>query len=210
MDNLLFEECEPLIKSIANKFYGIDKEDLMQAGKVGLLNAYKHYNKSSNTKFSTFAYTYIFGEMYNLSINSKVIKNNKDTLKLVKKLEKTKNYLTQKLNKIPTLKDISTYLNIDELTINNAYLSVNAILSIDNDDDNSIINEIYIREDNDLKLDIKNSINTLDKEERDVIKYRYYNDLTQSEVAKILNMSQVSVSRCEKKTLQKLKNVLTC
>ena len=148
--------------------------------------------------------------MYNLSINSKIIKNNKDTLKLVKKLEKAKNYLTQKLNKIPTLKDLSDYLNIDEFIISNAYLSVNAILSIDSDEDNSIINEMYVSDDNDLKLDIKNSINTLDKEEKDVIRYRYYNDLTQSEVAKILNMSQVSVSRCEKKTLQKLKKVLTC
>lgn len=206
----LFKSCDKLIYSIASKFYNVEKEDLIQAGQIGLINAYNHYDKNSKTKFSTFAYTYIFGEMYNLSINSKIIKNNKDTLKLVKKLEKAKNYLTQKLNKIPTLKDLSDYLNIDEFIISNAYLSVNAILSIDSDEDNSIINEMYVSDDNDLKLDIKNSINTLDKEEKDVIRYRYYNDLTQSEVAKILNMSQVSVSRCEKKTLQKLKKVLTC
>ena len=64
----LLNSCEPLIKSIAKNFYNVEQEDLIQAGQIGLINAYKHYDKNSNTKFSTFAYSYIFGEMYNLSL----------------------------------------------------------------------------------------------------------------------------------------------
>ena len=98
MDDLLIKDFEVLIKSISNKFYGIDKEDLIQAGKVGLINAYKHYDKNSNTKFSTYAYTYIYGEMYNLLLNNKMIKTNKDTLKLVKVIDKTKNYFLSNIH----------------------------------------------------------------------------------------------------------------
>ena len=205
MEELLIS-CEPLIKSIAKNFYNVEQEDLMQAGKIGLINAYKHYNKKSNTKFSTFAYSYIFGEMYNLSLSSRSIKTNKDSIKLLKLINNTNNYLSQKLNKIPSIKDISNYLNIDEQTIYNAYTQSLNILNID---DNNYENYTYKIYDNDTKIDIDNSINTLDEKEKELIKYRYYNDLSQSQIAKLMNMSQVSVSRQEKKTLKKLKKLIT-
>jgi len=202
MEELLFT-CEPLIKSIANNFYNVEKDDLIQAGRIGLIEAYKHYDKNANVKFSTFAYSYIFGQMYNLSIKSNPIKTNKDNLKLIKLINKTYNYLSQTLNKIPSLNDISTYLNIDINTINNAYNSSLSTLDID-DNDNT-----YITYDNDARLDLNNSINTLSKDEKDLIRYRYYCDLTQSEVASIMNTSQVSISRQEKKTLKKLRQLIT-
>lgn len=202
MEELLIS-CEPLIKHIAKNFYNIETQDLIQAGKIGLINAYKHYDKNSTTKFSTFAYTYIYGEMYKLSMESNIIKTNKDNLKLIKLINKTSNYLSQTLNKIPSIKDISNYLNIDENIINNVYNTSLNTLNIDDYD-----YEYYLF-DNDLKIDINNSINKLNKEEQEIIKYRYYNDLTQSEVAKIMNKSQVSISRQEQKTLRKLKQLIT-
>ncbi len=202
MEELLIT-CEPLIKSIASNFYNVEKEDLMQAGKIGLINAYKHYDKDSNTKFSSFAYTYIFGEMYNLSIKSNSIKTNKDNLKLLKLINKTYNYLSQTLNKIPTLIDIANYLNMDINTINNIYNLNQTMLDID-DHDNT-----FITYDNDIKIDLNNYISGLPKDEQDLIRYRYFSDLTQSETAKLLNTSQVSVSRQEKKTLKKLKQLIT-
>ena len=210
MDELI-KSCEPLIKSIANKFYGIDKEDLMQAGRTGLINAYKHYNKNDNTKFSTFAYSYIFGEMYNLSVNNRTIKTNRDTLKLVKLIEKTKSYLTQKLGKIPSLSEVASYLEMDENVLSNAYVSTETILSLDmpSIDDYYLYNSIKCFDDNDISLDIKNSINELSKDEQEIIKYRYYNDLTQSETAKLLGLSQVKVSRSEQKSLKKLKTIMS-
>ena len=201
MEELLIT-CDSLIKSIANTFYNVEKDDLIQAGRIGLIEAYKHYDKNTNVKFSTFAYSYIFGQMYSLSIKSNPIKTNKDNLKLIKLINKTYNYLSQTLNKIPSSNDIATYLNIDINTINNAYNSSLSTLDID-DNDNT-----YTTYDNDIKIDLNNSINTLSKDEKDLIKYRYFNDLTQSEVANIMNTSQVSISRQEKKTLKKLRQLI--
>ena len=202
MEELLIT-CEPLIKSIANTFYNVEKEDLIQAGRIGLIEAYKHYDKNSNVKFSTFAYSYIFGQMYNLSIKSNPIKTNKDNLKLLKLINKTYNYLSQTLNKTPSLYDISSYLNIDIDTINNVYNYSLSTVDID-DNDNT-----FITYDNDMKIDLNYSINTLSDNEQALIKYRYFNDLTQSEVANIMNTSQVSISRQEKKTLKKLRQLIT-
>ena len=208
MDNKLLESMQSLIYQIASKFYNVEKEDLIQAGIVGLVNAYKHYDKTSNAKFSTFAYSYIYGEMYNLSINSKSLKTNRETLKLIKLIEKTKNYLTQSLNKTPTLKEIADYLKMDEQIIVSAYLYTNTILSIDKEDDN--ICDLYSEEqDNDLIIDLKDNIKNLSSEEQDIIKYRYFNDLTQSETAKKMGISQVKVSRYENKSLKLLKKVMS-
>ena len=210
MDDLLIKDFEVLIKSISNKFFGIEKEDLLQAGKVGLINAYKHYDKNSKTKFSTYAYTYIYGEMYNLLLNNKLIKTNKDTLKLVKVIEKTKDYLEQKYEKEASLLDIANYLKIDISLIESALITSNKILSLDNEiqNNNNLYNLCKYSENNDMKIDINDSINSLEKEEQEIIKYRYFNDLTQNETAKLLGISQVKVSRYEQKSLKKLKKVM--
>ena len=110
----IINTCEPLIKSIAQKFYGVDYEDLYQVGRIGVIEAYNHYKDDTKTKFTTFAYQYIFGQMYQYTMLNKTIKQNRDTLKLVKLIDKTKNYLEQSLNRLPTMKEISTYLNIPE------------------------------------------------------------------------------------------------
>lgn len=210
MDDLLIKDFEPLIKSISKKFFGIDREDLMQAGKVGLINAYKHYDKNSNTKFSTYAYTYIYGEMYNLLLNSKLIKTNKETLKLVKLVDKTKNYLEQKYKQDVSLSDIAKYLEIDESLIENAIIATTGILSLDKEDEecDSLYNLYKYEENNDTKIDIMDSINDLEECEQKIIKCRYFNDLTQSETAKILGITQVKVSRYEQKSLKKLKKMI--
>ncbi len=72
MDELL-NSCDGLIKRIASSFYGVDKEELYHVGKIGLFKAYQHFKKDSTTKFSSFAYTYIFGEMYELVRSRKLI-----------------------------------------------------------------------------------------------------------------------------------------
>ena len=120
MNMKMIETFDPLIKKIAKSFYGIEYEELMQVGRIGLYNAYNHYDKNSDTKFSTFAYQYIFGEMYNLAIQYKTIKPNRDILKITKLVEKTKILLTQKLGKEPSISDIALYLEMDENVINNA------------------------------------------------------------------------------------------
>ena len=72
MDELL-SSCEGLVKKVAQNFYNVDKEELYHVGRIGLFKAYQHYKKDTNTKFSSFAYTYIFGEMYELARMQKAI-----------------------------------------------------------------------------------------------------------------------------------------
>ena len=88
---------EKLIYKIATKFHEVSKEDLYQAGVIGIIKAYNNYNKQSDTKFTSYAYNYIFGEMYELANNTRTIRLNKNILKTYKKIEQAKQQLAQKL-----------------------------------------------------------------------------------------------------------------
>ena len=199
-----------MIWKITNYFYGVDKNDLFQAGVVGLFKALKNYHKNNTTKFSTFAYEYIFGEMYVLASN-KNIKISKDILKLYKKIEEARYYLAQKLYHIPSNKELSLYLNIPISSIELAILANKKTISLDyeNDDNDNLYNIVNNNIDYDLEILLNDSINILNKEEQDIIKKRYFEDLTQSEVAKKLKMTQVMVSRYEKKSIKKMRDYLT-
>ncbi len=210
-DNLEFiRQYEKLIYKITNKFYGPSKEELFQAGVIGLIKAKNNYVDDGTSKFSTYAYPYIFGEMYELSNSFRPIKLNKDILKLYRKIEETKYKLCQKLNYIPSISELSIYLNIDEQTINDIYNATNSIMSLDADEEKPVYD--YIPDshqiNNDNIIDIKDSLDTLTEEEKKIINYRYFKDYTQTETAKILGLSQVKVSRYEKKSLSKMYNYL--
>lgn len=208
----IINTCEPLIKSIAQKFYGVDYEDLYQVGRIGIIEAYNHYKDDTKTKFTTFAYQYIFGQMYQYTMLNKTIKQNRDTLKLVKLIDKTKNYLEQSLNRLPTMKEISTYLNIPEQTLINSILNTHSILSLDKemDCDTNLYNTIKTNNINEDYIDLTNTLNSLSKEEQELIRLRYFEDLTQSETASYLGINQVKVSREEKRVLKKMRTSLNC
>ena len=190
---------EKLIYKIASKFFDVPKEDLYQAGVIGIIKAYKNYKQDSTTKFSTYAYNYIYGEMYELANNLRSIKLSKDVLKIYKQIEKTKYLLAQQLNRIPSVQEISSYLQIDELLINQIINSTNQIMSLDEDEKRPLYETVSTETKipQSQIIDIKDSINTLDDCEKEIIKYRYFKDYTQSETAKILGISQVKVSRYE-------------
>ena len=209
MDNIT-ETNAKMIWKIASHFYGIDKNDLYQAGVVGLLKALENYQKDSNTKFTTYAYDYIFGEMYALA-NNKNIKISKDILKLYKKIEETRYILAQKLGKIPSNYELSQFLNINIDDINMACSSANVIMSLDNnlDGDRSYYEMLGEEMDLDTKILIDEGMSVLNEDEKNIIKSRYFEDLNQSEVAKKLNMTQVMVSRYEKKGIAKMRKYLT-
>ena len=201
------EEFKPLIKSIASNFYGVEYNDLYQAGVLGLIQAYKNYKSDGKTKFSSYAYKYIFGEMYNYMLSAKALKQNRELLKLTKLIEKTNVYLTQSLGKVPTTLEIAKYLNIDPNLINIAISSTYSILSLDSelDNDSSLYNTIKDDKENKLDyLDLKWSVDNLEEPYKSIIKLRYFNDYTQQEVAKKLKLTQVMVSRYEKKSLNDL------
>ncbi len=196
----LILEYEKLIYSVMKIFRNYpNKEDLFQVGCIGLINAYNNYNSNINAKFSTYAYSYILGEMKKLVREDKGIKISRNISKLYTQIEKANMYLTQKLMRTPTIKEIAYLLQIDEYLLVEALNSTNSLLDIDDiqiDNTNDYSNNIMLKEE----------LSKLSMEELDLINKRYMQDMTQNEVADILGISQVQVSRKEGKILTKLKN----
>ena len=195
---------EGLIYSIISKYpKRYDRDDLYQVGMLGLIDAYKHYNKNYDTKFSTFAYYYIVGEVNKYIRESSSLKVSRSLIELKNKILKVKEIMTQKLGREPSNLEISLCLEVDEELVNEAIISTDEISSLD---------EVYNVGDYDNVsadiLDLRNEINKLPDDEKKLILSRYYNDMTQSEVSKELGISQVQVSRNETKILQKLKTNL--
>lgn len=205
---------EKLVYSIINKYNGyFDKKDLYQVGMIGLINASKNYNKDLGVKFSTYAYTYIFGEVNKYIRENNNLKIGKDVIKLKKSIEKTKDLLRQKLSREPTTLELSLILEIDEKKIEEIEQIKQNTKSLDyknEDKTNDLYNSVIV-EDKETKpeiLDLRKEIELLKMEEKKLIYSRYYVDMTQSETSKELGISQVQVHRKEAKILKKLKQRL--
>ena len=206
--NLLIETHMGLIKNIASKFYVADKQDLIQVGVIGLLKAYQNFKDTKMAKFSTYAYPYIFGEMYTFVNGNKNIKVSKDILKIYKLVERTRYDLAQKQGYLPTTEEVALFLELDPGIVYEAVTSAQAMISLDDEANELNLHEVIPDKKTtniDLKLDLDDSFKVLSAEEQEIIKSRYYEDLTQSEVARKLNMTQVMVSRYEKKSLEKMR-----
>lgn len=207
---ILISENKNLIYSIAHKYSSYSCiDDLFQAGCIGLMNAYKNYDKKSNTKFSTYAYTYIVGEIISFIRNDRLIKVNSENKKIYKLYEETKEYLTKLNSREVSFKEIADYLNINEYDLYSALSNNYELESIDSCIYNDMPMEEVIgmdeRDKVDEMLDLQSEMDKLKEEERKIINYRYFNDYTQTETAQAMGMSQVQVSRCESKILSKMK-----
>ena len=133
MDELL--DYEGLVYSIIHKYSKkFDYDDLYQVGMLGLIDAYKHFD-SSQTKFSSFAYFYIVGEINKYIRNSSSLKVSDQYVKIKKQIIKAKEKMTQKLGREPTSLEISLFLDIDENLIHQAILATETVDSIENDYD---------------------------------------------------------------------------
>lgn len=199
MEKIISEE-EFLIRRVAKKFYNVEKEDLYQAGYLGLIKAQKNYKEEFGL-FLNYAYKYIFGEMYELSVKSRNIKLNKYYLNLYKLVIKARSYLAQVLNKEPSFKEISDYIEFPLEEIEYVSMLCEEMFSLDDEYENIQIGVNSINED---EMILMESIESLDPLSSLVLKYRYKEDMTQSEVAKVLGISQVKVSRLESKGKQEL------
>ena len=212
--SVLIEQNKNLIYKIATLFNG-NKEDLFQVGCIGLINAYKKYDESYNTKFSTYAYPYILGEISSYVRSDKGIKISRDIGKLNSSIERASILLTQKLMREPTIEEISSYLEIDPYLVIEALRARYPIMSTDsvlNDEGREITLLDTIPDINSMDIDtlvaLKDELLKLDSFDRELINERYVQNLTQSEVASNLGISQVQVSRKEQKVLSKLRNNL--
>ncbi|MBQ6495445.1 MAG: sigma-70 family RNA polymerase sigma factor [Bacilli bacterium] len=206
----IIKENKGLICQIISKYTKYyEFEDLYQISVIGIIKAYKNYNKNSNAKFTTYAYKYILSEVINYVNNSKLIKTSRKYNSIYKKILEAKNILTQRLMKEPTNYELSLFLEIDENIINDIMNLKENVNSLDYTLDNDIKIIDNVVGDNDINIDnilLKEGLNKLDNKELELINLRYFKELTQEETAKYLKTNQVQVSRNESKILKKLKN----
>lgn len=208
--NQLIIDNQKMIYALTHYFSKYNRaEDLFQVGCIGLVKAHKNYQPNQNTKFSTYAYPYILGEMKKFIREDKGIKVGRKISTLNLKLEKAHIILSQKLMREPKEIELAEFLDIKVEDIVQAKNANQQIKSIDDQvGDNLSLHEVIESKTIDINtlVALKQAVSKLDKKEYQLIKERYINDMTQSETASSLGISQVQVSRHEQKILQKLKD----
>ena len=216
MNNEFIEQYENLIYSMFRYFeYYPYKEDLFQQGVIGLMKAYEHYDSDMNVKFSTFAYSHIWGEMNKLVTEDKTMKVSRSIRKLNLKIERAMIILTQTYGREPSADELVDYLGVTPYEIREALMSRQPTRSIDEpicmDGKEMSLHETIADKRGshiDELIDLKEQLQQLTAEEKRLIEARYMEDMTQSEVSKMLGMSQVQVSRKEDKIKCKMRTGL--
>ena len=200
-------ELSDLIYSIARKFTSDENliSDLYQEAVIGIINAKKNYDETSSAKFSSYARMYIYGEIYKYFNENNSVKRNKDIIKMYKLIEKTRELLSQELKKEPSTNEIAKYLKIDEYIIVNTLNMMKSTLSLDYQYDDDTLGDYIGVKDVFTNIEIRELLASLNNEERELIYHRYIEGYSQSETARIMNMSQSTVSRCEKESISKMR-----
>ncbi|MPQ42265.1 RNA polymerase sporulation sigma factor SigF [Clostridium tarantellae] len=218
--NKLIEVNTPLVSSICKKFInrGYEYEDIFQIGSMGLVKAINNFDTTFNVKFSTYAVPMIIGEIKRFLRDDGIIKVSRNIKVLAKKLHYDREQLTKKLDREPTIEELSEYCKINKEEIVFALESSNSMQylydTIHQDEGSPVllIDKLSenAEEDNEMidKIALKEAINSLDLKSRQIILLRYFKDKTQIQVAKMLGISQVQVSRIEKKVLGVMKKHL--
>ncbi len=201
----LIKENEWLILSLIKKYQNYNKEDLYQAGIIGIIKAYKNYKSESGIKFSTYAYKYILGEIIKCISEQRNIQVSDDYISISKKYLQVKKILTDKYNREVTFKEICEFMQIDE----NVLISIlESVLFTKSIDENVYNYGNDMRDEIDNKILLNSEIDSLDSFDKSLIMFRYFEDKTQSETAEAMGISQVKVSRQEKLILSKMKKNL--
>lgn len=202
------------VKPYRSQKYSLD--DLFQIGVIGLIKSIDNFDVSKNVMFSTYAVPMIRGEIKRYVRDSvSILRVSRQVKDLAYHCFKAKEELTQQLERSPTYEEISKYLNIKKVQVKEAFESFNPVMSfsepINNTDEDSL--ELYdiISDPEDLEekvitnLTLKTALNSLDEIERRIIDNRYFEGLTQMEVAQEFNISQAQVSRLEKQALKNMR-----
>ena len=168
---------------------------------------------SSNVKFSTFAYKYILGEVLKYLRENRLIKLNRDVISDYKKINYAKEYIYKSYGKVSDEK-LSKIFNISIERINEVNIYNNKVESLNKTiipSEDLILEDVIPEKSMNIEdsISLKDAINSLDKDEQRLIYDRYFNELTQTDIAKENNITQVKVYRLERKILNKLKDKMT-
>ncbi|WP_461809623.1 SigF/SigG family RNA polymerase sporulation sigma factor [Faecalimonas sp.] len=213
----LVEENVGLVWCVVKRFYGrgTDPEDLFQIGSIGLLKAIDKFDLSYEVKFSTYAVPMISGEIKRFLRDDSIIKVSRSLKELSYKAYLTKEEMKECLNREPTVEELAKKLKVEKEEL---------VLALESGGEvESLHKPIYQKDGNEIQLMdkleekegqeekilnhmlLKQLLEQLEKEERQLIYMRYFANKTQSEIGKIMGMSQVQVSRLEKKILRNLR-----
>lgn len=206
--NAVAEKNMGLVRACCKRFYGkgIEYEELFSAGCLGLAKAINNFDESRNLQFSTYAFPVIMGEIKRLFRESGSVKVSRTLKELALAIGKINNENKQKNGSELTVSQLAERLDVSEEKIIDALNSMRSTLSLTaeyNEDGNPQLDipvddiQYEISE----RLSLEQAVGTLEENDRKIIKLRYYQNKTQTQTAKILNMTQVQVSRRERKIL---------
>lgn len=216
----LVQENSPLIKSVIKWFKdkGIENEDLYQLGCLGFLKAINNFDCSFNVKFSTYVVPMVVGEIKRFMRDDGAIKVSRAIKALNIKINKYIDDFFSVNNRRPTIGEISRAFNIPEqevvMAMDSAKMPISLYTPFEDGEEEGLT--VIDRFDNESggsdfveNLALKEVIEKLEDRDKKIIFLRYFQDKTQSEIAKMLGVSQVQVSRLENKILETLKKKLS-
>lgn len=212
----LIKNNSGLIWNIVKRFIGrgYESEDLYQIGCIGLIKAIKRFDISLDVQLSTYAVPYIMGEIKRFIRDDGIIKVSRQTKELAIKIKQIQNEYMNKMGEEISITKISEILKISKEEVAAAIESSNSVDSIyssesSDTDERMLIEKIADNKDeyNNLvdKITLNEIINNLDEKEKKVVLLRFYKEQTQAQVGKILGITQVQVSRIEKRVLEKMR-----
>ena len=215
----LVKENLSLVWSLVHRFNSImyEKEELFQIGCVGLIKAIDKFDVSFDVAFSTYAVPIILGEIKRHFRDDGAIKVSRSIKELNQKITKISDEYLIKYNKEISIDELATILNISKtdvvLAIDSKYYptSLNEVIY---EKDGSVITveERLVEKENYSLIDkitLNEELEKLNDKEKKLIKMRYYLDMNQDQIAKEFNVSQVQISRLEKKIIEKLRKQFT-
>lgn len=217
----LIEKNLALVSALCKKFLnrGYEYEDIFQIGCIGLVKAVNNFDVKYKVKFSTYAVPMILGEIKRFIRDDGIIKVSRSIKNTAKKLHYDKEILTKKLNREPTIEELAEFsgINVEEIVFaTEASNGLQYLYDVIHQDDGApvmLIDKLSEKPDENSevidRIALKDALNNLDKKSRQVILLRYFKDKTQIQVAKLLGISQVQVSRIEKRVLRLMKDKLS-
>ena len=208
-----------LVWSIVRKFLnrGTESDDLFQIGCIGLIKAIEKFDPAFGVQFSTYAVPMIMGEIKRHLRDDGIIKVSRSLKELSIKAKGVMDKLSKEMGREPTVQEVALQLDVsaEELVMAlDATVVPESINAKMGDDGRELETTLGCDEDMEQnvvnKIAIKDALSNLTARERQIIVLRYFKDKTQSQIAAQLGISQVQVSRIEKKVLEQMRNKIIC
>mgnify|MGYP003294759720 CR=1 FL=1 len=213
---LLIEENSGLIWAIVRRFLnrGAEPDDLYQLGCLGFLKAVEGFDLQFGTQFSTYAVPKISGEIRRFLRDDGAVKVSRTLKEQASTIRSTRNRLTAALGREPTILEISrqTGFSPEEIALAETATAATESIQRENGEEGFSLEDVLTDTESEEKMveriALRQAVSALPEREKTVIQLRYFHSLTQQRVAKIMDISQVQVSRIEKKAIGLLKELM--